>query len=408
MAPLKNGHVPQVLATEYASYRHDVIGKVLSVLADVQTGLERPLVLYDPMAGTAPLLPFAQRYGYIAYLNDLNTLHRYVNAAKTYHSYSTFTRVGSANLVSTLCTMTSEIDRSPRTPTGQWIENDVLQFLVRAWQKCGEQSKALCILARAILLLAIRDFASCSRSGNPTWLKPGGLRPPVLVQEAFQSAANRLVSFYEQMYGTKEIAKGGRVILTDHDASAYRPKQEVDVIVTSPPFCNRVDWDRLYAPEHFFLNAVGVWHTRAEFLGTTSVRGYDECESDMAFIATRSTYVRWLLRNVKSRQRPDECPSNYYVKYYTRYFSRLFRVFDTAMSALRDTSGAIYFVVQDNQHRGLRIDIGRALTQSLSSNGFEVRLRKTWNRPHLGLRNVSRRHRAVQVRQRERLWHAWR
>jgi len=406
MSALKSGHIPHLLATEYASYRDDVVKALSSVLADVQTARSRPLVLYDPMAGTAPLLPLAECCGYTAHFNDLNSLHLYVNAAKTLRSYLAFKRMGATTLLSMLCRMSAQLDRCPRIPTERWMDDATLRVLARAWHKCGEKSKPIAILTKALLLLAVRDFSSRIGTKNPTWLKPGGLRPSISVREAFQSAVNRLATFYEQTYVLHEVSKRGQVFLTDRDASRYTPKRQVDVIVTSPPFCNRVDWDRLYAPEHFFLDAVGVWHTRADFLGTTAVRDYDGFASDLVFATTRSSHVKRLLKKVKDRQIYAERGSDYYVKYFTRYFSGLFRAFDVAASSLHSKTGEIYFVVQDNRHRGLQIDIGRALAQSLSCRGFHARVLRSWERHHLGMRNVSRRHRAVTPRQRESLWHA--
>jgi len=140
--------------------------------------------------------------------------------------------------------------------------------------------------------------------------------------------------------------------------------------MTSPPYCNRVDWDRLYGPEHFFLSAVGVWHTRTEFLGTTAVRNYVDFDSDLRFVTVRSKYLARLLNEIRERQIRKEKRSDYYVKYFTRYFAQLFRMFDLAVGALRKKNAGVFFVVQDNAHRGLLIDIGEALAESLSFAGL--------------------------------------
>ncbi len=407
MAALKNGHIPQVLATEYASYRDsvlDVLHKELKSAADSQS---RPLVLYDPMAGTAPLLSLAERRGYTAYFNDLNSLHRYVNAAKTLASYRSFKDIGSKELLSLVCRMAAGIDRLERTVTEEWIESSVLKKLALAWRKSEDQGQSVGTLTKAILLLAIRDFSSFVKTKNPTWLKSGGLRPKRTAKQALKSAIDRLDLFYQEVYGEDTDLKGGDIILTANDASRFTPKRKVDVVVTSPPFCNRVDWDRLYAPEHYFLSAVSVWHTRTEFLGTTAVHRYSDFDSELEFVTERSDYLARFLEEVRKRQIRNERKSNYWVKYFTRYFAGLFRVFDMAASILRKNNAGIYFVVQDNGHRGLLIDIGEALAESLSTQGFQVRhLEPSWERRHMGLQNISRHHRLVSPRQWERIWHA--
>ena len=406
MPKLKNGDIPQVLATEYASYRDGVIRALSLKLADAEHLRSRPLILYDPMAGTAPLLSLAERRGYTAYLNDLNSIHLFVNAAKTFKSYQMFNKIGPNRLLSLVCRMASKIDQCPRTASVEWIERPVLEKLTLAWRRSEEEEDLTTILIKAILKLSIRKFASFIKTKNPTWLKPGGLRPKISAEEAFRDAIKRLEAFYQCVYPRQRKIQGGHIILTDYDASKESPKCKVDVVMTSPPFCNRVDWDRIYAPEHFFLNAVGVWHTRTKFLGTTAVRQYSEFDSEFEFVTKRSPYLGKFLTEVQKRQPKEERGSNYYVKYFTRYFCSLFRVFDVAASSLGRANAGIYFVVQENTHRGLRIETNKALRDFLSKQGFHVRHVREWDRHHMGLQNISRHYRLVSPKQREAIWHA--
>jgi hypothetical protein len=406
MPNAKNGNIPRLLSTEYASYR-GVVTKTLSErLAEAQRSRSRALVLYDPLAGTAPLLPEAERRGYTALFNDLNSLHWYVNAAKTHESFSTFREIGPDRLLSMVCDMAPGLNRCRRATTERWMEDSVLERLTAAWKKTAEQEAPVARLTKAILLLSVRGFSSFVRTKNPTWLKPGGLRPKVSAKEVFGAAINRLGDFYQKVYGEDPPAHGGRIILTRFDATSAAPNLGTDVVATSPPFCNRVDWDRLYAPEHFFLSAVGVWHTGSEFLGTTAVDGYSDFSSDFEFVRGRSSYLDRFLRDVRERQIEGERASDYYVKYFTRYFAGLFRVFDKAAGVLRKDSAGIYVVVQENTHRGLLIEIGKALADSLRSQGFSTSALNTWEWHHLGLQNVSRQHTLVAPKQRECIWHA--
>lgn len=408
MPALKNGRIPRVLPTEYASYRDIVLDQLSTRLLKAERLLSRPLVLYDPMAGTAPLIPLVECRGYTAQFNDLNSLHRYVNAAKLYKSYVALMGFGRSKLLKALCRMTSKLDHQPRTVTKEWFDSQVLESLTAAWNRCGRLNGSISTVAKAVLLLGIRDFSSCVQTKNRTWLKPGGVRPKVSTDEVFGRAIGQLERYYDKVYDQDTDVRGGQVVFTDFDALKRIPRRRVDVIMTSPPFCNRVDWDRLYGPEHFFLSTVGVWHARTEFLGTTAVRGYCDFASEVQFVTDRSKYLARFLDEVGKRQIHKEQKSNYYVKYFTRYFAGLFRAFDTAARALRCPNAGIFFVVQDNAHRGILIDIGEALAESLSFQGFRSRPipGADWERHHLGLQNVSRRHRLVSPKQRERIWHA--
>lgn len=402
MSKLKNGHIPLLLPTEYASYRDGVIQALAAELATTKR-----IVLYDPMAGTAPLLSFAEKYGHNAYFNDLNSLHFYVNAAKTYRSYLSFVETGSSKLHTMICSMTARIDSCRRTATDKWIEPRVLHELVQGWKMAESESEEICVLLKAVILLSLRDFSSFTRTKNPTWFKPGGLRPKISVNDAFRKAIKRIEIFYEYVYSKNPDIVGGQIILSDYDASRFTPNCDVDAVMTSPPYCNRVDWDRLYAPEHFFLDAVGVWHIRTEFLGTTAVHDYPNFQSDLTFVTQHSRYLADFLEEVRKRQIRHERESNYYVKYFTRYFAGLFKVFNTVSGILSARSSGIYIAVQDNVHRGLLIEIGKAISEFLSTKGFEAHpLNQSWDRHHLGLQNISKHYRLVRPKQQESIWHA--
>lgn len=234
MPPLKNVIVPQLLTTEYASYRDGVIDELHKELDKIERSRSRQIVFYDPMAGTAPLLSYAEEHGYIAYLNDLNSLHLYVNAAKTYQSYLNFIKIGPAKLLSIMCKMASRLDRCPRNPTEKWIDTLVLKELVLVWEASEKQGKTIGTLIKAILLLSIRDFSSFTKTTNPTWLKPGGLRPKISIRQSFQSVINRLDTYYQRVHYKDSNILDGRIILTDYDAAQSVPDSKVDVVMTSP------------------------------------------------------------------------------------------------------------------------------------------------------------------------------
>lgn len=403
----RNSHVPQVLASEYASFHNEVIQTLFSILLDREQIWSRPLILYDPMAGTAPLIPLAECRGYVAYFNDLNPLHFYVNTAKTAESYIAFKRIGQARLLNIISGLLSELDDCPRKITDEWIQPEVKKIFQSAWKKSENYSKPNTILVKAILLLSIRSFSSIIKTKNPTWIKPGGLRPKTSVAQVLSSAVTRLESFYKHAYSESQPLKQSHIIITCNNALKWKPPSKIDIIITSPPFCNRVDWHRIYAPENFFLQAVGVSIKNDTFLGTTAVCSYPEFDQQLSLVTQHSDYLRKFLAEVQKRQIRNERSSNYYLKYYTRYFAGLFNIFENASNTLGKDHAEIYFVVQDNVHRGLLIEIGQVLAEYLSSQGFSVRpLSIGWDRHHLGLQNISKRFRLIAPKQRESIWRA--
>jgi hypothetical protein len=139
------------------------------------------------------------------FFNDLNSLHLYVNASKSLPIFRAFREIGSEELLSNICNMGSELEFCERTATDKWIESSVLGKLVGIWNRSEEQSEPLRTLLKTVLLLSIRDFSSFIRTENPTWLKPGGLRSNVSVEQEFRSAIDRLAAYYQHAYLNKDI-----------------------------------------------------------------------------------------------------------------------------------------------------------------------------------------------------------
>jgi DNA modification methylase len=175
-------------------------------------------------------------------------------------------------------------------------------------------------------------------------------------------------------------------VITSLNATELQLPQKVDLILTSPPYCNRIDPAVQYGPENYFLSALG--HTIPEecLVSITKVKDYNKLEQDFEYLTTKSKYACKLLTKIKESKKADD-PS-YYLKYYTRYFAKLFQVIDKVLSNL-STTGKMYIVTQDNTHRGQLIEIDRLLTELLKVEGWKSRSvpRARWPRHHLGLRN---------------------
>jgi hypothetical protein len=63
----------KLLDSEYATFRKEVLDYFCKNV------LNEPCVLYDPMAGSASLLPMLENDGYISFFNDLLPLHYFIN-----------------------------------------------------------------------------------------------------------------------------------------------------------------------------------------------------------------------------------------------------------------------------------------------------------------------------------------
>jgi len=390
--------LPKLLSPEYAAFRESVMRLLWELVP------HKPSVVVDPMAGTAPLLPYLQLSGHSSYMFDPDPVHFHINKIRTFEAYQSYRRVGHAGLLERLKDCTPELDRASQREvvTDRWLDDATLAALELAWQRTASFRGNVGLLLRGLLLLSVRPLSAYARTTNPTWIKPGGLRAKKPLAEVIQKKLDLLGKYYQEAYSSQRHDGIGEVFIGQEDARFFQVMRKAHLIFTSPPYCNRLDYQRLYGPEHYFLLRMGHVCRFDTFIGTNVVKQYETFEGDFKFVCERSELVRKFLEDVKSRQIQNERTSHYYAKYFTRYFSSLFEACRNMLSNLRK-DGKLAIVVQNNAHRGLLIDLGKILEEFLTGEECEVHFLREWERNHQGLQHVSRKHRLVSPKQLERI-----
>ena len=389
----------KILSSEYASFR----SQIQNYFRD--TVLKKPLVIYDPMAGTAPLIPFIEINGHTAYLNDVLPIHAFINRAKTYRIFQCYKQYGYDWFLQQLLRCMTPLKGKRLCISDKWIDDKVLDSLILAWQSAEQYEENVTALLKATILLCVRPLSSITKSKNPTWLKFGGISSSKDLHEIAGESLARFDKYYSHHYESSHVRKKGQCIFSVQNAAELRLPQKVDLIVTSPPYCNRLDPIVQYGPENYFLSALGHTSPEKTLIGTTKVRDYETLAADFEYITSISEYASILLNNIRKSRNADD--PGYYLKYYTRYFATLLNAINEVLNNL-SPRGKMYIVTQDNTHRGQLIEIDRVLRESLRKKGWKFRLVKKWERHHLGLRTVSREHAFIRPKQFEKLVVVWR
>jgi hypothetical protein len=385
----------RILNSEYAAFRDDIQKYFREKV------LKKPSIIFDPMAGTAPLIPFIETKGHTAYLNDILPLHFFINKAKTYDVFRQYQRQHYDWFVQKITRCMAPLNGKILCMSDKWIDDIMLRGLVQAWHATEDYSEDSATLMKAVILLCVRPLSSTTRSNNPTWLKFGGISTDKPLEEIIHESLIRFDKYYFSTYGSSfRLEKRGRCIITKDDAIDLHIPQKADFILTSPPYCNRLDPIVQYGPENYFLSALGYASRENDLISIPKVRNYDRVKEDFEFLTTNSKHASHLLTEISESSIPDD-PS-YYLKYYVRYFAILYSVISKVLTNL-SSAGKMYIVTQDNIHRGLLIEIDAVLRELLSINGWRSRVVKKWERPHLGLRHVSREHAFVKPRHWEKL-----
>jgi hypothetical protein len=384
----------RILSSEYAAFR----GQIQKYFREKV--LKKPSIILDPMAGTAPLIPFIETNGHTAYFNDVLPIHFFINKAKMYQVFQHYQQQGYNWYLQQLLRCMAPLEGKALCMSDKWIDDSVLRGLIQAWHATEQYDKNSATLLKATILLCVRPLSSTTKSNNPTWLKFGGISSGKSLKEIIEDSLTKFDRYYQYHYGLSHIKRRGRCVITKDNATRLHIPQEADFILTSPPYCNRLDPIVQYGPENYFLSALGYASPEDDLISITKVRNYHRLKEDFEYLTTNSKYACCLLTKIQDSPIADD--PGYYLKYYTRYFATLFAVISRVLTNLSST-GKMYIVTQDNIHRGTLIEIDRVLRELLRTSGWQSRIVKKWEQPHLGLRNVSRKHAFVKPRHWEKL-----
>lgn len=379
---------PKILSKEYASFRPDIINYFVTNV------LPKSRIVFDPMSGTAPLIPHIEYFGLKAYFNDIMPIHYYINRSKTYKIYKQIKIKKQSFLEHELKFCLKPLKNKQLLVSEKWIHDDILKGLLYGWEKTNSYEKALSIFFKSIIILCVRSYSSVSISStNATWYKPGGITTGKSLEEIIKENIEKYLRYYKFYYSAKKKIKGGNCILSIENASTIKLKNKVDTIFTSPPFANRYDYTRMYAPELYFLskaeNQIEDVYLRKFILGTNVVTDYQTEQDDLRYISACSPKTMEFLSNVANKN--DEDAKNYYLKYFAKYYSNFYRLVENLLTILQ-RGGKLYIVVQDNIHRGELNKMDVFLLDFFSRRKLKAEVVFKELRSHQGRRNISAEH----------------
>jgi hypothetical protein len=235
------------------------------------------------------------------------------------------------------------------------IEGAVLELLgTPDGQTVDPRQEAPPPLAAFFLLCLIRAakrFARVCEATNPTWIAPErrGDARPVILDRAFLEMVSACACDIATgpRPSSSYVAIGDSRALPVEDAS-------IDVVITSPPYCTRVDYFRA---TQFELSAMGIGPSdgicrrlREAAMGTNLMRP----------TAAGSTegLPRVVMRFLDAvRSHPSKDSETYYTRTFAQYFSDAHASTRELHRVMR-VGGTAVLVVQSSYYKDIRIDLG--------------------------------------------------
>jgi hypothetical protein len=145
------------------------------------------------------------------------------------------------------------------------------------------------------------------------------------------------------------------------------PDRSVDFIVSSPPYCTRLDYAVATLPELFLLGfeyQTSLRDLRERLLGTTAI-------VDPRVVHSREwgTVAHNLLDAIQKH--PSKASSTYYYRNYCSYFRGLFESIGELARVIK-VGGRMVVVVQDSHYKEIHTDLAAVFTEMCSIHGFRA------------------------------------
>jgi hypothetical protein len=227
------------------------------------------------------------------------------------------------------------------------------------------------------LFTVCRHLATPFFSSNPTWLRqPKHQEPKVdIPRDAIESKLIANLSGMALALANRRdllIAEQGisEVRLTDTTAITL-PPDSVDIILTSPPYCTRIDYAAATRVELAVLNPLGQAppaELSRQMLGSTRIPAH-EIEISSSWGQHCFDFLEALHRH------PSKASSGYYYKTHLDYFDKMSRSLGNLSGALKP-EGAAILVVQDSFYKEIHNDLPSIITEMGEAHGLRKHRRE--------------------------------
>jgi len=246
--------------------------------------------------------------------------------------------------------------------------------------------------AACLPVLAARSLTCFRASDNITWLKKGGLMRQTSIYEPIMRALDLWCRFAEETNFTKygKRALGAiSVCRMNAEEGLFGGSPRADMIITSPPYANRLDYTRMWAPELEVISAMWEGNSseiKAMQIGSTVVEGKTVSSKEEARLPKP---IRQALVDIRSD--PDwKASESYYYPFFRNYAVSMMRSLNQIASKLRP-GGILVMFVRDTVRKDVMFPTAE-LIRSVLVSGLKMKVldkEKRVVRTHVGLLRKS-------------------
>lgn len=371
---------------------------VRDILASAKLGAES--VVFDPWNGSGTTTYAASQLGLKSIGIDLNPVMIIVARARLLPpSEADHLRPLAATILSQLRSAPAVIPADD--PLLSWFQPDAAR-LVRGIERnirrslVGGMTKSpdginLDKISGTAATLYVALFAACRRlaaslqSSNPTWIKlpksdddrldPTGYAIAHQFAENVRGMSDALAAkqLIEDAARVDFAAAASTIQLSDTAKMAV-PASSVDFVLTSPPYCTRIDYTAATRVELAVLGPLLKVKPRdlgRQMIGSVQVPR-TKIEIDESWGHTCSRFLAAL------KAHPSKASGGYYYKTHLDYFDKVARSLGRVTTALKPGGRAV-FVVQDSYYKDIHNDLPQILKEMSVRKGLKFSKREDFH-----------------------------
>lgn len=324
-------------------------------------------VILDPWLGVGTTTAVAARAGYHAVGVDVNPVMVSVATGRC------IDKMTATALVETIARASRTLKYAPLPkddPLLAWFGKSAAASL-RAWDRIirdlhpGESHPVRAGFLHTVLFEAAWKLAAPYRAKNPTWVKQPSAdnRTDCPAQEI----TNTVLSFARKKAAECLVgeAKSPRIQLGTSTRLDGLPAKHADFVLTSPPYCTRIDYavsTRIELAVLGYDNAA-VGALRDATMGTSTIRG-GEVKPNEAWGRGCNDLLATILNH------PSKSSANYYYKTFVQYFADLHASLGEIGRCVKPGAGVV-IVVQDSHYKGTLVDLAGIVAEMAVGMGWE-------------------------------------
>lgn len=215
------------------------------------------------------------------------------------------------------------------------------------------------------LFKTLRSFLVRYVSTNPTWIKMASAKR----ENISPSSAEIFTELKNQVNEMVNIILSDNDIIYDHDSSPITikrasseliplPDSSIDLVISSPPYCTRIDYAIATSPELALLGCSmnkDLKNLRDSMIGTpTIIKKTHEAESNWG------PTCRSFLNSVEVHN--SKASKSYYYRCYVQYFNSIYKSLLEIDRVLVESAKCV-IVVQDSYYKNIHNDLPSILTE---------------------------------------------